>query len=85
MRIDENYFFREATLRICGSLEIERALWDCFMYIRDHIPADIMLIAVYDPVHVVAEIIAKADLNGGELTSIKSVTPPDMKHIIEEM
>ncbi len=85
MRIDENYFFREATLRICSSLEIEKALWDCFMYIRDHIPSDIMLIAVYDPVPGVAEIIAKADLNGGELTSIKSVTPPDMKHIIEEM
>ncbi|MBU1055870.1 MAG: sigma-54 dependent transcriptional regulator [Proteobacteria bacterium] len=85
MPLDENYFFREATLRICGSLEIERALWDCFMYIRDFIPAEIMLIAVYDPAPETAEIIAKADLRGGELTSLKSVVPEDTKQIIEEM
>lgn len=40
MPMDERDFFREATLRICGSLEIEKALGDCFMYIREHIPAD---------------------------------------------
>ncbi|MBU3949348.1 MAG: sigma-54 dependent transcriptional regulator [Proteobacteria bacterium] len=85
MRIDENSFFREATLRICSNLEIEKSLWDCFMFIRDYIPADIMLIAVYDPVHEIAEIIAKADLSGGELTSIKSVTMADTKKLIEEM
>jgi len=34
MIVDEKDFFREATLRICSSLEIEKALWDCFMYIR---------------------------------------------------
>ncbi|MBU1055860.1 MAG: sigma 54-interacting transcriptional regulator [Proteobacteria bacterium] len=85
MKINENHFFREATLRICSSLEIEKSLWDCFMFIRDYIPADIMLIAVYDPVHEIAEIIAKADSSGGELTSIKSVTTAETKKLIEEM
>lgn len=85
MAIDENYFFREATLRICGSLEIEKALRDCFMYIRDYIPADIMLIDVYDPLTGIGEIIAKADSSGGYLTSLKSVVPEDTKQIIEEM
>jgi hypothetical protein len=45
----EGDFFREATLRICGSLEIEKALWDCFMYLRGYIPADRIYFNVYDP------------------------------------
>lgn len=85
MPIDENDFFREATLRICGSLEIERALWDCFMYIRDYIPADIILFNVYDPGLGIAEIIAKADVSGGELTSIKIIAPADTRQLIEEI
>ncbi|MBU1053049.1 MAG: sigma 54-interacting transcriptional regulator [Proteobacteria bacterium] len=85
MPINENYFFREATLRICGSLEIERALWDCFMYIRDYIPADIMLIVVYDTVTGIGEIIAKADLSGGEISSVKTIAPTNTKQLIEEM
>ncbi|MFH2043782.1 MAG: sigma 54-interacting transcriptional regulator [Pseudomonadota bacterium] len=85
MPTDENSFFRESTFRICGSLEIEKALWDCFMYIRDYIPADIMLIDVYDTEAGIGETIAKADLSGGKLTSVKTVAPADTKQLIEEM
>jgi len=83
--IDESVFFREATLRICGSLEIEKALWDSFMYIRNYIPADIILFSVYDPGLGIGEIIAKADVRGGELTSIKTVLPEETCKLIEEM
>ena len=34
MNVDENVFFREATLRICSSLDIVTALKRCFEYIR---------------------------------------------------
>ena len=34
MNVDENVFFRQATLRICSSLDIETALKRCFEYIR---------------------------------------------------
>lgn len=84
MRMDERDFFREATLRICGSLEIEKALWDCFMYIREHIPADHIYFSVYDPGVGISEIIAKADISGGELTSIKTIVPPDTHRLIKE-
>ncbi len=40
--MDEKEFFREATLRICGSLEIEKAMWQCLLYIHDFIPASQM-------------------------------------------
>ena len=83
--VNENDLFREVTLRICGSLEIENALLDCFIYIRDHIPADIMLISVYCPGVGVAEIIAKADVDGVESTSIKTTVPPDTRRRIEEL
>ncbi|MBU1055854.1 MAG: sigma 54-interacting transcriptional regulator [Proteobacteria bacterium] len=85
MPIDENYFFREATLRICSSLEIEKALWNCFIYIRDYIPADIILIDIYDPETGIGETIAKADLSGGKLISAKTVAPADTKKLIEEL
>jgi hypothetical protein len=34
MNVDENVFFREATLRICSSLDLVTALKRCFEYIR---------------------------------------------------
>ncbi|MFH2045778.1 MAG: sigma 54-interacting transcriptional regulator [Pseudomonadota bacterium] len=85
MSIDKNHFFREATLRICGSLEIEKAFWDCLMYIRDYIPADIMLVTLYKPGVGMGETIARADCSGGELTSIKTVVPADTQRLIDEI
>ncbi|MDJ0766402.1 MAG: sigma 54-interacting transcriptional regulator [Myxococcota bacterium] len=40
MTVDDNEFFREMTLRICGSLDIEQALAQVFEYLRDHVPVD---------------------------------------------
>ncbi|MEN6318312.1 MAG: sigma 54-interacting transcriptional regulator [Syntrophaceae bacterium] len=85
MPIDKNVFFREATLRICGSPEIERALWDCLMYIRDYIPADIMIFNIYDPGLGIGEIIAKADVSGGEILSVKIDIPVNTRKYIEEL
>ena len=38
MSIDENLFFREATLRLCSSLDIKMGLKHCYDYIRTFIP-----------------------------------------------
>jgi transcriptional regulator with GAF, ATPase, and Fis domain len=48
MNVDENVFFREATLRICSSLDIVTALKRCFEYIRDFIPANGMTLHILD-------------------------------------
>jgi len=77
--VDEKDFFREATLRICGSLEIEKALWDCFMYIRQYIPANFIMMSTYDPNTGIGENIAEADVNGGKITSHK-LSPPQDEH-----
>ena len=41
-------FFREVTLRICGSLDIDQAFGRAFDYIKDHIPADTMALGFSD-------------------------------------
>jgi hypothetical protein len=38
--IDENEFFRNATLKICGNLQMEQALHGTLLYLRKHIPID---------------------------------------------
>jgi transcriptional regulator with GAF, ATPase, and Fis domain len=58
--VDENEFFREATLKICGSLEIDKALWKVLLYLRQFIPADALFLNYYDPGLGVIESIAGA-------------------------
>ncbi|MBW1790274.1 MAG: sigma 54-interacting transcriptional regulator [Deltaproteobacteria bacterium] len=65
MNTDENEFFREATLRICGSLEVEKALWRCFTYIRDFIPANQMILNFFDAQLNTIIIFASAAADGG--------------------
>src|SRR5512139_3834719 len=48
MNMDENFFFREATLRICSSLDIETALKNCFEYIKAFIPVVRMSLHIWD-------------------------------------
>jgi transcriptional regulator with GAF, ATPase, and Fis domain len=40
MKIDENEFFRQATLRICGNLEIDKALFESMKFLRETMPVD---------------------------------------------
>ncbi len=48
MSVDENVFFREATLRICSSLNIVTALKSCFDYVRRYIPMNRMSLHILD-------------------------------------
>ncbi len=46
--MDENKFFREATLRICGNLEIEEALISSLNFLRERMPVDRILLQLYE-------------------------------------
>jgi transcriptional regulator with GAF, ATPase, and Fis domain len=48
MTIDENDFFRRATMRICSSLDIEIAMWRCMQFLKDFMPADEMYVHLYE-------------------------------------
>ena len=57
-------FFRQATLRLCSSLDIEKAMLNCLSYLAKHLPAFEMLLIVVDPKSRMVHNIATADLRG---------------------
>lgn len=79
MDFNENQFFREATLRICGSLDIEQALWRSFMYIRDFIPADRMTLSYYDRTRCEIVLYASSTLEGGRNIGSKIPLTPELE------
>jgi len=72
MTIDERDYFRNATIRICGSLEIEKALWNTFLYIRNFVPASQMSLHLYDQETGVVETVAHATPEGYKAMSLKT-------------
>jgi formate hydrogenlyase transcriptional activator len=67
MKISEQSFFMEGTLRICGSLEIEKALKSAFDFISEHIPADEIYLHYYRRETGSTRIFAMADREKGRL------------------
>jgi len=49
MELSEYGFFRDATLQICSSLDIEKALFNFLHYIRSFIPASHMVLSLFEP------------------------------------
>lgn len=83
LNFDENDFFREVTLRICSSLEIEKALWKCFLYIQQGIPIKQMSLHLYDQRTGIVETVAYAAHDGGELLSFKTPLPANIRKEVE--
>ncbi|MBU0970228.1 MAG: sigma 54-interacting transcriptional regulator [Proteobacteria bacterium] len=84
MGVDEKDFFREATLKLCSSLEIERALHQCLLYIRRFIPAGQVGFHVYHRDAGVVETIAHATPAGGNAVAMKIALSARGKRQIEE-
>jgi formate hydrogenlyase transcriptional activator len=79
--MDANAFFREATLRICGSLEIETALWNTFQFLRHHIPAEKAFFHHYNPETATSVINASADADGGQTHNYQAKWPEEWHRI----
>jgi len=62
---DKYDFFHKATLLICSSFQIERALYRIYTYLRHHMPAEHMHLGIIDPSAGRIRVIAKADATGG--------------------
>ena len=82
MPIDEKEFFREATLRICGSLEIEKALWGVFLYLRDYIPIDGLVLGYHDPEMGSNNVVAFANDEGGLRPNIRIPLSPEQRSFV---
>ena len=64
--IDENEFFRNVTLRICGNLEIEEGLRSSVEYLSRHIPTDAVYLERIERHLGATRIIARADAENGK-------------------
>jgi len=81
---DENEFFRELTLRICGTLDLEKALWQCFLYVCNVMPADELDLIIYDSTLGTVDVVATANAAGGMARMDKTHLPPELRQEIEE-
>lgn len=69
--MDRNKFFREITLRICGNLEIEEALFSALKFMRQVMPVDRMFFQFYDEKHNAMHILADASPEGGRVVDLQ--------------
>ena len=81
--MDENLFFKQATLLLCSSLDVEIALWRCFQFVRKHLPADAMYLNIYEPSISGIRYIAMADAEGGRKIDKSIKLPADLIQAIE--
>lgn len=81
--MDENLFFKQATMLICSSLDIEVALWRFRQFIAAHMPADEIYLNIYEPSIGGLRYIAKANADGGQKMEMTVRLPEELIHAIE--
>jgi transcriptional regulator with GAF, ATPase, and Fis domain len=81
--MDDNLFFKQATLLICSSLEIETALWRCRQFISQCLPADRLYLNIYEPSIGGLRYIAAADRSGCKKMAKTIPLPGDLIQAIE--
>ncbi len=77
-KFNENNFFREATVRICGSLDIRTALTRAFQYLRDYIPVDSMGLHLYERELRAMRTIARVGASGGQVFDHLTPLPEEL-------
>ena len=82
MHVDKSDFFREATLRICGSLDVETFLYESFKYIRGFLPADRVVLSHYRPDRGEHVALAGASDKGSSLLNVTIAIPPDVRAFV---
>jgi transcriptional regulator with GAF, ATPase, and Fis domain len=81
MKVDENEFFRQVTIRICGSLDIQLALEKTFEYIKDLIPARGLGLFLLDPDLSAVHIVALVEPEGEEVFRDLIALPEEIRDV----
>lgn len=84
MIVHEDDFFRQATIRVCGHLDIETAMSSCLRYFEPIMPADMMYLELYERDLGTIRGIAKATPEEGMKLDELVPMPPEAKTFIEE-
>jgi transcriptional regulator with GAF, ATPase, and Fis domain len=82
--MDENEFFRQATLRISSSLHVEIAMGRCMHFLKQHIPVSGMTFGLYDPVLNIGKILASIGPRKLQKADKTIVFPSEFWHAIRE-
>ena len=85
MNHDENDFFREATILICGHLKIEDAMASCLKRLKDVMPAEAMYLDFYEPDFGAIRTIASATVEGGMKMDRLTPLPPEVRLDLDKM
>ena len=73
MKVEPNEFFKEVTLRICGSLDIEQALSFTLEYIKQVMPIDAITLSYMDLARKRLFVVARVEREGIRLLKYKMV------------
>jgi transcriptional regulator with GAF, ATPase, and Fis domain len=85
LKLYDRNFFWEATMRICGSLNIEKALWQSLLFLQDYIPADEAALLFFDPNKGTVTLNIQADNSGGRLVNYQAAYPPEIRALMEDV
>lgn len=81
--MDKNRFFRECTLRICGSLDLDKALGAFFTFVTEFIPADEVYLHTFYYSRNVSTFFVKADRMSAKFTKIDVTWPDEVQRLIK--
>jgi len=84
MRVNENEFFRQAALRICGSLDIGKAMADFVQYIKDYIPVSELTLSWLEPDVGIIRNLVTVTPSGKTLVMPPIPVPKDTMQFIED-
>jgi len=85
LKLYDRNFFWEATMRICGSLDIEKALWQSLLLLKDYIPAEEAALLYYSPDKGTVTLDTRADNSGGYLVNFQAAFPPEIRAIMDDV
>jgi len=84
MSVDENDFFRRATMQICSSLDIEIAMWRSIQFLKEFIPVDMMFLHLYERDLGSMRTIAMATASKGTNLDHLTPLPKEVRMRVEE-
>jgi transcriptional regulator with GAF, ATPase, and Fis domain len=85
LKLYDRDFFWEATKRICGSLDIEKALWHSLLFLQDYIPAEEAALLFYDPSKGTVTLNTQADSSEGRLVNFQAAYPAEIRTVLENV
>lgn len=83
--VDEKDFFRQATIKICGSLDIIKALRETLNYLQKFIPTDGLALVVYHPDQALVETVAGVLMPDTAVLGIKINIRPAYKEKLDQV